>query len=130
MRLLIDSNRYSDMDRGDSDIIARFESADELWLPFISHGELLAGFAVGTKREQNESLLQQFLERPAVGLLMPDEQTSHRYAEVWAAMRRMGRPIPTNDLWIASLAIQHDLTLDSGDKHFRDVPGLKLMDQS
>lgn len=128
MRLLIDSNRYSDMNRGNAEIIARFELADELWLPFISHGELLAGFAVGTQRGLNEALLASFLNRPNVSPLMADEHTSTCYAELWAAMRRIGRPIPTNDLWIAALAIQHDLILDTGDKHFRDVPGLKLVD--
>src|SRR3982750_1759174 len=118
MRLLVDSNRYSDMNRGDAEIVARFERAEELWLPFIAHGELLAGFAVGGQRDPNEALLASFLRRPRAGLLMPDARTSASYGELWATMRRLGRPIPTNDLWIAALAIQHDLTLDTGDKHF------------
>jgi predicted nucleic acid-binding protein len=101
MRLLIDSNRYSEFNRGNPDVITRFERAEELWLPLIVHGELLAGFAVGSQRELNESLLVAFLERPRTGLLIPDENTSRQYAELWSAMRRMGKPIPTNDLWIA-----------------------------
>jgi predicted nucleic acid-binding protein len=39
-------------------------------------------------------------------------------------LRRKGRAIPGNDLWIAALARQHALPLISRDQHFDFVSGL------
>lgn len=127
MRLLIDSNRYTDFARGVPDVVARFESADELWVSLIVLGELRGGFAFGSKRRKNEEALEKFLSRPEVQVLVLDEQTVEHYAFVYSSLRRKGTPIPTNDIWIAALAIHHDLTLDSRDQHFQHVPGLKLV---
>ncbi len=52
---------------------------------------------------------------------------SHRYAEVHRALRRAGRPIPTNDLWIAAIAVEHGLVLYTRDAHFAHVPGLACL---
>ena len=57
-------------------------------------------------------------------LFMPDEKTANHYADVFAALRGRGTPIPTNDLWIAALARQHRLPLLTYDTHFEAVPGL------
>lgn len=38
----------------------------------------------------------------------------------------MGNPIPDNDIWIAAIAMEHDLTVLTGDKHFKAIDGLKL----
>lgn len=55
------------------------------------------------------------------------EETARHYAGVFAALRRIGRPIPQNDMWIAACALEHDLTLHTTDAHFSEVPGLKLV---
>ena len=53
----------------------------------------------------------------------PSEQ---RYGKVKNGLRKKGRPIPENDIWIAAIAFQHDLTLVSRDEHFKEVENLKL----
>ncbi len=130
MRLLIDTNRYSDMDEGDPEVVQRFESAKELWLPIIVLGELFAGFELGNRKDLNEKQLKDFIERLSVVLLHLDETTARYYGEIFRVLRLHGTPIPTNDIWIAALALQHDLTLDSRDQHFQHVPGLKLVGQN
>jgi len=127
VNLLIDSNRFTDFARGNSDVVERFELANRLWMSLIVLGELRGGFAVGTKRHDNEQILEQFLKRSAVKVLILDEETVGHYAVIYSSLRRGGTPIPTNDMWIAALAIQHDLTLDTRDQHFGHVPGLKLV---
>jgi len=127
MKLLIDTNRHSDMIRGNHKVTSRFASASELWLPVIVFGELLSGFAYGKNRHSNEATLHRFLSGPASGLLFLDDGTARMYAEVSTELRNLGTPIPTNDIWIAALAIQNDLTLDTRDQHFQHVPGLKLV---
>ena len=59
--------------------------------------------------------------------MLPDERTAHQYAQVYLALRSRGRPVPTNDLWIAALARQHRMPLLTFDAHFAAVPGLELV---
>jgi tRNA(fMet)-specific endonuclease VapC len=130
MRILIDTNCYSEFDGGDPGTIRRLQTATEVWVPIIVLGELYAGFELGTQQERNEKQLEAFLSVPTVGVLIPDHETGRRYGHVFQSLRRQGTPIPTNDVWIAALALQHDLVLDSADKHFLYVQGLSLLRRS
>ncbi len=127
MELLIDTNRYTDLVQGDRDVALRFASASQLWVPVIVLAELLAGFAYGKNRRSNENKLRRFLNKPSTQLMFLDEQTADVYAEIIVALKQQGKLIPTNDIWIAALALQHDLTLDTRDQHFQHVPRLKLV---
>lgn len=122
MRLALDTNRYTDLCRGDKSVIESVETADEVWLPFIVIGELRAGFAVGTRGTRNEAALRRLLLKPDVGILYADEQTTHHYANVYRQLRKQGTPIPTNDMWIAALVLQHSLVLCARDAHFDALP--------
>lgn len=122
MRLALDTNRYTDLCRGDKSVIESVETADEVWLPFIVVGELRAGFAVGTQGTRNEAALRRLLLKPDVGILYADEQTTHHYANVYRQLRKQGTPIPTNDMWIAALVLQHSLVLCARDAHFDALP--------
>jgi len=124
MRLALDTNRYTDLCRGEASVVAMVEAADEVWLPFIVLGELRAGFAAGTQGPQNESVLQRFLSKPGVAILYADEQTTHHYANVYRQLRKQGTPIPTNDMWIAAMVLQHSLILSARDAHFEALPQL------
>ena len=124
MRIALDSNRYADFCRGDARAVETLRAADEIWLPLIVLGELRAGFAHGSRRSDNEKILARFLGSSRVRVIVPDEQTTHFYADVYAGLRKAGRPIPTNDLWIAALVLQHDLVLFARDSHFDHVPRL------
>jgi tRNA(fMet)-specific endonuclease VapC len=124
VRIALDSNRYTDFCRGDARTVETLRSADEIWLPLVVLGELRAGFAHGSRRSDNEKILARFLGSSRVRVIVPDEQTTHFYADVYLALRKAGRPIPTNDLWIAALVLQHDLVLFARDTHFDHVPRL------
>lgn len=124
MRLALDANRYTDLCRGDSFAIHTIEHADEVWLPVIVLGELRAGFAVGNQGARNEAVLRRFLLKSGVRVLFADEQTTHHYAAVYQQLRKQGTPIPTNDMWIASLVLQHSLVLFARDAHFDVLPQL------
>ena len=122
MRLALDTNRYVDFARGDDVVVELLEHADEILLPLVVLAELRAGFAVGTRGARNEGGLRRFLLREGVSVLLPDEQTTHHYASVFRQLRQQGTPIPTNDVWIAALVIQHGLVLSSRDAHFVHLP--------
>ncbi|MGC2473926.1 MAG: type II toxin-antitoxin system VapC family toxin [Candidatus Sulfotelmatobacter sp.] len=124
MRLALDTNRYTDLCRGDASAINTVEHADEVWLPLIVLGELRAGFAVGNQGPRNEAVLRRFLLKSGVRMLFADEQTTHHYAAVYRQLRKQGTPIPTNDIWIAALVLQHSLVLCARDAHFDALPQL------
>ncbi len=124
MKVAIDSNRYTDLCRGDRRTIEVVESAHEIYMPLIVLGELRAGFAYGTRLEKNESILNKFLNEEGVFVLCPDEQTTRFYADIYAFLRKKGKPIPTNDLWIAALVWQHNLVLLARDSDFDSIPQL------
>lgn len=124
MKLLLDTNRYTDFVRDEPLAVATVQAANRVFLPFITLAELRAGFAFGTKTRENEATLTRVLQRSTVSVLYADSETTHHYAAIYGQLRRQGTPIPTNDLWIAALAIQYELVLFSRDPHFQKVPQL------
>lgn len=122
MRVALDTNRYTDLARGDAAVREVLEKAGEIFVPFIVLGELRAGFSVGKRGAENEKSLRRFLAKEGVELLLADEQTSHHYAAVYRQLRHQGTPIPTNDMWIAALVLQHNLVLCDRDRHYDYLP--------
>jgi tRNA(fMet)-specific endonuclease VapC len=93
-------------------------------LPFVVLGELRAGFAFGRRQAENERTLRLFLLKDGVRVLFADDQTTHHYAAVFRQLRKQGTPIPTNDMWLAALVLQHNLALHARDGHFDHLPQL------
>jgi len=126
MIVALDANAYSDFLRGVPSRVGVVRRAERIHLPLIVLGELRAGFAAGSREAENLVSLRQFLASPRVSILHPDEATTGHYASIFVDLRNKGAAIPTNDLWIAALALQHDLDLCSSDAHFGEVKGLRL----
>lgn len=124
MRIALDTNAYTAVARGDERAVALVRAAQQIHLPFVVLAELRAGFAAGTLGKRNEAKLTAFLGSPRVSVLYADEQTTHHYATVFTHLRRQGTPIPTNDIWIAAVVLQHDLALLTSDAHFAHLPQL------
>lgn len=127
-RILIDTNIYSHALRGSDDVIEVLRSADEIAICAISIGELLSGFVHGRREKENRKELAQFLDSPRVRLLKVDEETGEFYAGIIRNLKKAGLPIPTNDVWVGAVALQHGLKLYSKDHHFRHIPGLLQVD--
>lgn len=121
MNVALDTNAYSDFMRGDAARVEILRAARSIFMPLIVLAELRAGFAAGNQESANAANLQRFLSSPRVSILVPDELTTHHYAQLFLQLRNKGTSIPTNDLWIASLAIQHSLVLCTSDRHFRRI---------
>jgi tRNA(fMet)-specific endonuclease VapC len=124
VNVLIDTNRYRDFCEAEPGAVERLRMAETVCLAFVTLAELRAGFLGGSSGAKNERTLSLFLHRPRVRILWPDEQTTHHYARIFLQLRRQGTPIPTNDIWIAALAVQHELVLFSRDAHFDRLPQL------
>ncbi|MEZ6036178.1 MAG: type II toxin-antitoxin system VapC family toxin [Planctomycetota bacterium] len=122
--MALDTNRYVDLCRGDATVVDQVARAEQVFLPFVVMGELRAGFRLGTQTRGNERTLQRFLALPKVDILFASETTTVHYADVFGQLRDQGTPVPTNDMWIAALVLEHRLTLFSRDEHFRHLPQL------
>jgi predicted nucleic acid-binding protein len=124
MRVAVDTNRLIDLLRGDARLAQRLGTCDEVWVPLMVLGEIKAGFHGGTQRHRNEALLQRFLAKATVSVLLPGRETAEHYARIFVQLKRAGSPMPDNDLWIAALALEHDLTLITRDRHFQRIAQL------
>jgi tRNA(fMet)-specific endonuclease VapC len=123
-RVLIDTNIYSFAMKGDKDVVHVLRSVDVIGFSVISMGELFSGFKAGTNEMKNREELHLFLDSPRVVVHPIDEETVDFYASILNSLKKAGTPIPTNDIWIASVAFQHGYQLFSRDKHFDWIPGL------
>jgi tRNA(fMet)-specific endonuclease VapC len=124
MRIAIDTSRYVDLCKGVTETVELLETAGELVLPFVVLAELRAGFLLGRRQVDNERALNRLLLKEGVDVLYPDDQTTHHYASVYRQLRKQGTPIPTNDMWLAALVLQHNLALHARDRHFDHLPQL------
>lgn len=128
MNMLLDTNRYRDYGKGNREVLERMRASETVYLSYISLAELRAGFRCGSRSAENERHLQLFLAKNSVGTLFADDQTTHHFARLYRQLRQQGTPIPSNDLWIASLVVQHNLPLYSRDAHFDNLPQLPRVD--
>jgi len=124
VRVALDTNRYVDLCKGVDETVSLLEEAEAILLPFVVLGELRAGFVHGRRQADNERTLRQFLLKDGVHVLFADDHTTHHYASVFYQLRKQGTPIPTNDMWLAALVLQHNLALHARDKHFDHLPQL------
>jgi tRNA(fMet)-specific endonuclease VapC len=120
--LLLDTSAYSAIRRGDRRLLEPIQEASELFLTPVVIGELLYGFLGGRLEAKNRGLLREFVASPRVGVLPLDEETGERYAVIRDYLRRQGKPVPVNDLWISASAAQHGLRVLTLDEHFKSVP--------
>lgn len=123
-RYALDTNIVSAWLEDESTVADRIDSAESIFVPVIVVGELYYGAQYSTKIEQNLNNISKALSH--YPMLMVDEDTCRNYGLIKAALRRKGKPIPENDIWIAALVMQHNLTLATRDKHFKEVNGLLI----
>ena len=126
-RVLIDTNIYIEFLRGNENINNILSSADFIAFSVISIGEILAGFKIWSDEKKYLNELDEFLYSPRLIIYDIDSETSEFYAKIHNELRIAGNPIPTNDMWIAALALQHGIKLLTNDRHFTKVAGLFLI---
>ena len=106
MKIALDTNAYSALQLGEAlQIKLAIDEAELILLPFVIDAELRAGFKKGQNEKENYDKLQKFQSLDRVATLWPDEETNELYAKVWAELTAKGKPIPTNDVWIAAICL-------------------------
>ena len=123
--MILDTNALSAVADNQPAAVRIFSQAVSIEVPVIVLGEYRFGIAHSRRRREYEKWLEELV---AVTRVLPvDQATSGHYAQIRAELKKGGRPIPSNDLWIAALCRQHRLPLMSQDGHFDAVHDLKRM---
>lgn len=122
--ILLDTNIIIRIFGGDKLLVDKLNKQSVFFIPTIVVGELYVGVNRVTNPSKHLKMLEEFINQ--ANILSVDLETSRHYGEIVASLFKKGKPIPTNDIWIASLAKQHQLTLISNDGHFRLIEKLKV----
>lgn len=123
-RYLLDTNIIIALFASDAAVKTHLAETDEVFISSIAIGELCFGARKSTRIQDNLARIDDFASNNVV--LACDTETARRYGEMKERLRARGRPIPENDIWIAAIALQHELTLATRDAHFEAVEGLRL----
>lgn len=121
--MILDTNALSAFVDGNAAVAAKLSVEDRVAIPVIVLGEFRYGISGSRHRSTYESWLTEHL--PDFDVLPVTEATTIAYARLRATLKKAGRPIPANDVWIAALAVEHRHDVLSRDEHFDDVPDLK-----
>jgi tRNA(fMet)-specific endonuclease VapC len=124
--VVIDTNVYCDAMRGEARASKLLRQAERILLPTVVFGELLAGFKGGNRERANKEQLIAFAATERVHTVPITTETAEFYALVIHQLRAKGTPIPTNDIWIAALTMEHGASLATADDHFSKIDGLNL----
>ena len=121
--MILDTNALSAFVDGEPAVGARLSVEARAAIPVIVLGEFRYGIASSRHRRAYERWLDTHL--PEFDILSVTEATTLTYAGLRSGLKKLGRPIPANDAWIAALALQHRLPILSRDEHFDAVAGLR-----
>lgn len=124
LSFLIDTNLLIAFMRGEQSVRDRIDQAGVVWISATSVGELYYGASYSGSPTRNTARVAQLVGNGRV--LACDADTAAIYGDLKGALRRRGRLIPDNDIWIAASAVQRDLALATRDAHFDVVPGLSV----
>ncbi len=124
-RLAVDTNAVIAYREGISVVCNLIDRTDMIFLPSVVLGELMYGAFNSAKPEENEKDITKFSNN---SVLIPiDEAVAIRYARVRSDLKKMGRPIPENDIWIAAICLELNVPLMSSDGHFDNIGNLKVV---
>jgi tRNA(fMet)-specific endonuclease VapC len=125
-QLILDTNALSAAAEEHAGVMGILAGVQQLALPVVVIGEYRYGIAQSRHRARYRRWLDGLISDCTV--LDVTERTTHHYVAINVELRQAGKPIPTNDLWIAALCRQHGLPLLSRDRHFNGVPGIQRLD--
>ena len=139
---LIDTNHCSRAILKDSKVLSRLNTVDNDFVAtsVISQGELIDMVERSQRQENNLILVQSFLQN--IYIYNIDQTTATLYGQLKASLFKQFAPkekskrrktkiinlgFDENDLWIAAIAFQHNLTVVSADSDFQRIQQVKTL---
>jgi tRNA(fMet)-specific endonuclease VapC len=125
--ILPDTNAYSRYCRGDEFVLEALTLAERVYLSIFVVGELVTGFKGGDREAKNMAVLEEFLTIPTVEFLGAGWKTAQIFGDLKSYLKKMGTPLPVNDVWIASHCLETDSQILTFDVHFQKIPAIRLV---
>ena len=123
-RILLDTSAYTHLRGGDERVAEAVAAARLVHLSVVTLGELEAGALLGKRTADNRAALEDFLSAPFVSELPVTKEVARVYGRLFAALRKAGTPIGTNDIWIAATTAEAGGHLITFDQDFARIAGL------
>ncbi len=123
-RYLLDTNIIIALFANETLVQEKLVEADEVFVPAIAIGELYFGAHKSARPQENLLTIDEFAANVVV--LGCDNGTARRYGEIKHKLLANGHPLPENDIWIAAVAMQHNLIVATRDSHFEQIEGLEI----
>lgn len=124
-KILLDTNAYIHLLLGNQDVFDELLKANRVFMSAIVLGELYAGFYGSRKESENRMRLDNFLRKRSVDQLPVTRESAEIFGEVKNRLKKIGKPIPINDVWIAAHTIESGSKLITFDQHFQALQGLR-----
>jgi len=124
--MILDTNSLSALAARDRALLRLLGTADALFISFVAVAEFQFGLLGSTRPQAGIALLDQLCAN--VPVLYPEAETLAHYAAIADQLKRIGHPVPHNDIWTAALARQHALPVLSRDRHFDFIDGIQRLD--
>jgi len=125
-RILLDTNAFRKLFEEDEKVVKKIFAAVEVYASPIVIGELYYGYIGGSREASNREWLQKAILILDMEVVSIDKETADVYARIKEGLRKKGKPIPTNDIWIAAQAMELGAKLVTFDGHFKEIAGLRL----
>lgn len=123
-KFLLDTSIVIDVFAGNKDMADKIKELSAFYISTIILGELYIGINRVLNKEKHLAKLNSFLK--LCNVIDVDSLTAQYYGEIIAALYKKGKPLPTNDVWIAASSIQHNFTLIAKDNHFNEIDNLLM----
>ncbi|RIZ66545.1 MAG: type II toxin-antitoxin system VapC family toxin [Methylococcales bacterium] len=124
-KIALDTNIVIDIFNNKKNIITILNSYQTIYLPITVCGELLFGAKNSAKYQENEQKCHAFISN--CNLLNINELIAEEYAKTRNELKKKGRPIPENDIWIAATCIVNNVPLLTFDSDFNHVNDLTII---
>ena len=124
--LAIDTSVAVNILNADKSIISKVFQFYPIYLPIVVVGELLFGAKNSGKSEKNIKKYINFINECLI--LNTTKTIADNYSEIRHSLKKIGKPIPENDLWIAAICKSYELPLMTMDKHFKYIEDINIIE--
>ena len=124
-RISLDTNIVIRLFKNDPIITKTLVTVSTFCLPIPVIAELLFTARNSSRQKENLKVYNEFID--VCDVLNITRKTADHYSSIRLELKQKGRPIPENDLWIASICIEQNLPLVTGDAHFDNINDLKVI---
>jgi predicted nucleic acid-binding protein len=127
VKICLDTNVFPKLARHYLPLTDLIDESEIVYIPVIVTGELFAGFRMGDRFEQNRQEFNSFVSLSGVQEIQINHTIADRYGILVNNLKKNGKPIPTNDIWIAAVALETGSHLVTYDNHFDNIDGLIIL---